>query len=76
MYISAQMFESSDIMTWRLAELCLHKQSFFPVANPGFPRGGAANPGGGVHQHTIWPIFLYENKEILAEGARVPCANP
>ena len=27
------------------------------VADPGFPRGGDANPRGGGRQHTIWQIF-------------------
>ena len=48
------------------------------MADPGFPRGGGANPKGGEgHQHTIWPFFLwklYQNKEILGQGgsAHVP----
>ena len=51
----------------------------FPVADPGFPRGGGTNsPGGGGRQHTILPNFS-KNCMKLKEfgspgGARVPRA--
>ena len=45
------------------------------MADPGFPRGGGANPKGG-HQHIIWPIFAkncMKMKKFWARGG-VPCA--
>ena len=54
----------------------------YPVADPGFPRGGAANPrGGGGRQDMIllkFPENCTKSKKIRpgggGEGARVPCA--
>ena len=55
------------------------KQSF-PVADPGFPRGGGANPKGGRAPTYYLANFsrkLHENEEILGRGgARVPRAPP
>ena len=49
------------------------------MADPGFPRGGVANPKGGGFQPIIWPIFpknCMKMKTFWARdgGARVPHA--
>ena len=49
------------------------------VADPGFPRGGGANPKGGGGEPIIWPFSpprkLHENKEILGQkGEAIPRA--
>ena len=47
-----------------------------PVADPGFPRGGGANPKGGAPTYYLanFSRKLHENEEILDQrGARVPC---
>ena len=50
------------------------------VADPGFPRGGGANPKGGGREPIIWPIFpenCMKMKKFWARGgARVPHAPP
>ena len=41
------------------------------VADPGFPRGGDANPKGGGRQPIIWPIFpenCMKMKKFWARG--------
>ena len=50
-----------------------------PVADPGFPRGGGANPKGGAPTYYLanFSRKLYENEEILGQrGARVPRGPP
>ena len=49
------------------------------VADPGFPRGGSANPKGGAPTYYLanFSQKLHENEEILGRGgARVPCTPP
>ena len=51
------------------------------VADPGFPRGGGANPkGGGAPTYYLanFSWKLHENEEILGQrgGARIPRAPP
>ena len=49
------------------------------MADPGFPRGGGANPRGGAPTYylVIFSQKLHENEEILSQrGARVPRAPP
>ena len=48
------------------------------VADPGFPRGGGANPKGEAPTNYLanFSRKLHENEEILGQmgGGRVPCA--
>ena len=50
------------------------------MADPGFPRGGDANPKEGGRQPIIWPIFsqkLHEDEEILSQrGGHASLAPP
>ena len=50
------------------------------VADPGFPRGGGANPKGGGCQPIIWPIFPKNCMKMKKFGARggacIPCTPP
>ena len=49
------------------------------VADPGFPRGGGANPKGGAPTYYLanFSRKLHENEEIWGQGgARVPRAPP
>ena len=41
-----------------------------PVADPGFPRGGGANPKGGVPTYYLanFSRKLHENEETLGQG--------
>ena len=58
--------------------LRLAKGAVCVVANPGFPRGGGANPKGG-HQPIIWPIFpenCMKMKKFWARGGRHPLDPP
>ena len=50
----------------------------YPVADPGFPRGGSANPKRGPTYYLAnFPQKLHENEEILGQrGARVPRTPP
>ena len=51
--------------------------TWLPVADPGFPRGGGANPKGGAPTYylDIFSWKLHENEEILGQrGGRVPRA--
>ena len=52
----------------------------FAVADPGFPKGGGANPKGGSPTYYLANFCrkLHENEEILGQrgGARVPRAPP
>ena len=54
-------------------------QLHIAVADPGFPRGGGANPKGGGGQPIIWPIFA-ENcmkmKKFWARGGGASLAPP
>ena len=45
-----------------------------PVADPGFPRGGGANPKGGAPTYYLTNFCqkLHENEEILDQGPRAP----
>ena len=60
--------------------MVLHFQFSYPVADPGFPRGGGANPKGGAPTYYLanFSRKLHENEEILGQrgGARVPRAPP
>ena len=50
----------------------------FSVADPGFPRGGGANPKGG-RQPIIWPIFpenCMKMKKFGAGGGARPSRPP
>ena len=47
---SLTKFKTLDTMVYAV---CLNQS----VADPGFPRGGGANPKGGGRQPIIWPIF-------------------
>ena len=50
-----------------------------PVADPGFPRGGGANPKGGAPTYYLanFSRKLHENEEILGQrGGHVPRAPP
>ena len=44
------------------------------VADPGFPRGGGANPRGGAPTYYLvnFSRKLHENEEILSRGGRAP----
>ena len=45
------------------------------MVDPGFPRGGGANPGeGGGCQHTILPNFLKNCMKFGLRGGHVPLA--
>ena len=48
-------------------ELKSHFLSTISVADPGFPRGGGANPKGRGHQPIIWPI---SPKNCMPGGGR------
>ena len=57
-----------------------YNQVSIPVADPGFPRRGGANPRGGGRQHTILTNFsqkLHENEENLTQrGGRASLRPP
>ena len=61
-------------------DLCYESpnQLLKPVADPGFPTGGGANPKGGGAPTYYFANFsqkLHENEEILGQrGAHIPCA--
>ena len=48
------------------------------VADPGFPRGGGANPKGGVPTYYLvnFSRKLHENEEILGRGGVHPSRPP
>ena len=49
------------------------------MADPGFPRGGGANPKGGGRQPIIWPIFpknCMKMKKFWARGGGASLAPP
>ena len=48
------------------------------VADPGFPRGGSANPKGGVPTYYLanFSRKLHENEEILGRGGARPSRPP
>ena len=62
----------------RAGTTIMSKYQLLSVADPGFPRGGGANPKGGAPTYYLANLCqkMHENEEILGQGGRVPRAPP
>ena len=75
--LSTQLYKYSCLQILHLKKYVIFKTNTSSVADPGFPRGGGANPTrwGGAQTYYLAKFSqkLHENEEILSQrGAHIP----